>query len=78
MLIRLITLHRQNASDPPVEKIVAIDPESIARIEEASETKVSQIWCDGMNGKPYLVCGTVDDVLQRIQTEIDRLCAPVG
>ena len=76
MLIRLVTLYRRIASDPPEEKVVAIDPEMIVRIEEAHEPNASRVWCDGMNDKPYLVRGSVDDVLQIVQSEIDKTCEP--
>jgi hypothetical protein len=74
MLIRLVTLTRRSATDEPIERVVAIDPEIIARIEDASETE-AHVWCDGMN-KPYVVSGRVDDVLQRIQQAIDEQCEP--
>jgi uncharacterized protein YlzI (FlbEa/FlbD family) len=77
MLIRLVTLKRRSASDAPQECPIAIDPEMIARIEEESGGGLSQVWCDGMNGKPYIVRGTVDEVLATIQAEVDKQCGPV-
>lgn len=74
MLIRLVTLNRRSSTDMPIECVVAIDPEIIVRIEDASDTE-SHVWCDGMN-KPYVVSGRVDDVLQRIQQAIDEQCEP--
>ncbi len=63
MLLPLTILVRTSASDPPEERSVGLDPESIARVEDSNEEGVIDIWADGMDGTPYKVRGTVDEFI---------------
>jgi len=60
MLIPLTILVRESANDEPVEYTVAINPESVARVEDGLEDGTIHVWADGTS-KPYVIRGTVEE-----------------
>jgi len=58
MLLEIIVLVRESASDPPIEKTVAINPCVIARVEESEEEGAVDWWVDGSTA-PYRTRATV-------------------
>jgi len=84
MLIPVPTLVRRSASEPPQERIVGIQPEAVARLEDHQEPGVGPcvlLWCDGME-RPYKVPGTVAEWIREINaeclvSEVDE-CEPVS
>lgn len=61
MVVPLTILVRTSASEPPEERTVLLNPESIARVEESIDKGIIDVWCDGMEDHPYKVRGTVDE-----------------
>ncbi|MCK9569316.1 hypothetical protein M0R72_10300 [Candidatus Pacearchaeota archaeon] len=68
MLLEIIILVRESASDPPVEKTVAINPCSIARVEESEEEGIVNWWADGSTA-PYRTRATVEEFASVINGE---------
>ena len=68
MLMPLTILVRDSASEPPTERNVGLNPETIARIEDSIDEGVIDIWADGMDGKPYKVKGTVEEFVGYINS----------
>jgi len=61
MLLPVTVLVRTNASDPPAEKMVGINPDEVARVEEGDEPGTVQLWCGGQN--PMVIRGTVEELI---------------
>lgn len=62
MLLPVTVLARTNASDPPEEKTVGINPEEVGMVEEGEEEGTVQVWCGGKQ-KPHIVRGTVEELI---------------
>lgn len=60
MLIPITVLIRESASDAPIEKTIALNPDTIARVEDSDEEGVIQWWADGMQTSHY-TRGTVEE-----------------
>ena len=60
MLIPIAVLIRQSASEPPIEKTIALNPDTIARVEDSNEEGIVQWWADGMD-RPHKTRTTVEE-----------------
>ena len=58
MLIPIPILCRDSASEPAIEKTIALNPDCIARVEDSEEGGIVRWWADGMQG-PHKTKGTV-------------------
>lgn len=65
MLIPINVLIRNSASEPPVEKTIALNPDTIARVEESGEEGIVQWWADGMD-RPHKTRATVAEFAEYV------------
>lgn len=81
MLLPLIILKRISASEPPVEKLIGVDPAGIVRVEESRDDGVVRVWCDEAD-EPYFVKGTVAELIGAVNllltggAEEEQPCEP--
>lgn len=79
MLIPISILVRKSASEPATEKTIAINPDSIANVEDSEEEGIIYWWKDG-GDKPYKTRGTVEEFAGYINSFClaeDETCQPV-
>jgi hypothetical protein len=65
MLLPITIIKWLDASGPPVEQQIGINPESIARIEPAETKGQCNVWCDRMT-EPYLVKASAEELIGAI------------
>mgnify|MGYP001370441977 CR=1 FL=1 len=66
MLLPVTVLVRTSASEPPEERMVGINPEEVARVEEGDEAGTVQLWCGGQS--PMVIRGTVEELIGAVNT----------
>jgi hypothetical protein len=71
MLLPFAILVRQSASEPPEERTIGIDPESICRVEPAGDDpQTCWLYADGAE-KPYRIAATADVVIEYVNAIYD-------
>ena len=66
MLLPFLILVRHGASEPPEERRIGIDPESIARVEQADDDPAT-CWLHVDGGeKPYRIKSSVEEIINHV------------
>lgn len=82
MLLPLKILKRVSASEPPVEKLIGVDPAGIVRVEDGREEGTVAVWCDGSSA-PYFVKATVAEIIGAVNLLLgcngeEKSCEPAN
>ncbi|MFA5234971.1 MAG: hypothetical protein WC390_11285 [Sulfurimonas sp.] len=65
MLLPLTILIRESASEPPIECVIGLNLEEIARVEEGMDEGTIHVYADGSRA-PYTIAGTVEEFVSLV------------